>query len=620
LIGPNKQIENYTMKASEKFERHRFKRWILSKNRPRLLTGGQQSARLAALAAALSLAAIALPVHAAIINTATLVPFNLAATESLEITDTGSITVTADNAVAPAASGITTGGITNAGEISTQQDGITIVGGSTVDGSITNALGGSITADDGGGNGQGIIIETDSTVTGDIDNAGTVTSGADSIIVVVGSRVDGNISNAGTLDAGSVGIDIFRGSSVGGNISNAAGGRIDAIKDGIGVVGGSTVTGDISNAGTISAGFDGIFVSDTAKVEGSVTNTVGAVIDTGQDGISITSTATVGAISNEGTITTAFDGIFVSDAAKVEGSITNAAGAFIDAGQDGISTTFSATVGDISNEGTITADFDGVFVDAGSTVNGTITNAVTGRIDVVDDGIDIGNSTVGGGISNLGIIASGDNAIDIGSTSTITGGINNAGTITAATASIDITAGSIVNGITNTGTLTGALRVAGESNSGAGIDLQNNGGRVDIGESESVISGDFSQDGSATLAITLRNFADYGDAALGIGDDAILDGLLDLSFITDFLLVGSERFTLIDIAGTLTGTFSNFDDNDVVATFGGIDLFIDYTDTGDVDLYSNAVPEPGGLTLLGLGGLGLIGRWRRKRLVQGTSE
>ena len=147
------------------------------------------------LGGALSLAVVALPVHAAIIDTATFVPFSLAATESLEITNTGSITVAANNGVVPASSGITTGGITNAGEISTDQDGIAVVGGSTVDGSISNALGGSITGDDGSGSGQGIIIDTDSTVTGSIVNQGTIDA-EDEGININDSAINVGITNA----------------------------------------------------------------------------------------------------------------------------------------------------------------------------------------------------------------------------------------------------------------------------------------------------------------------------------------------------------------------------------------------------------------------------------------
>ncbi len=240
--------------------------------------------------------------------------------------------------------------------------------------------------------------------------------------------------------------------------------------------------------------------------------------------------------------------------------------------------------GGIRNEGTIESGSDGIDI-VNSTVTGGITNTVDGRID--SDGIGIAVFT----------------------SSTVNDGISNAGTITADDAAIVVTSDGIVNGdITNTGTITGAVAVFGETGSGAGIDLFNSG-LLDIGTSESFILGDFTQDMDGTLAITLLGFGDYSFAPLDV-DNAFLDGLLDLSFIPGFSLSRGQRFTLLDVFGTRSGVFTNFDDDDLVATFNDIELFIDYTEGGDVNLYT--VPTPGALVLLGLGALPLVGRRRRK--------
>ena len=93
-----------------------------------------------------------------------------------------------------------------------------------------------------------------------------------------------------------------------------------------------------------------------------------------------------------------------------------------------------------------------------------------------------------------------------------------------------------------------------------------------------------------------------------------LAGLLDVKLIDGFELHWDNTFDILRVGGTLTGQYDGLGERALVGNFGGQYLFITYGDGdgNDVSLYTNAVPEPSSMTLLGLGSLlmGLAGRRR----------
>ena len=438
---------------------------------------------------------------------------------------------------------------------------------------------------------NGNAVTATGTITiGGFENQGTVTSNdSTAVLMDLSVTIDGDILNSGSINAPNTG-------------ANAGG--IELIT--------ATMTGEVRNTGTISADSDGIYVNNSSSITGGIVNASGGTITSaGSDGIDINDGSIVASITNAGTITADDNGIEIGRDASISGDVVNSG--TIDADNDGIELDTGTITGVLRNSGVISGDNDGIYVNDTSSIQGGIVNEAGGEI-VSDfaDGIDINDGSTVASITNAGTITADDNGIEIGASSTV-GSITNTGTITGDDASIDADATSLVqNGIDNSGTLTGQLDVDGTDGSGGGIDLSNSGS-IDILDSESLLSGDFTQTGTGALAVMLLSFGDYTAAPLAIAGDASIDGELMLGFDPGFVFSPLSRFTLIDVGGSRTGLFNNYANGARVANFGGRNnIFIDYTAEGDIDLY--ATPLPGTAALIGIGALaGLGGLARRRR-------
>lgn len=157
------------------------------------------------------------------------------------------------------------------GDLTSSQRGIVL------NGFIANSIGigstGAITAA-----GLGIFLTDSSGITGNISNAGTISSGSYGIWVQGGanaSSVSGDIGNTGTITS-SNGVAI----SVDGTVSGAVANGAPGILNGAVVVSGS-VTGGINNAGTINntGNASGYAINISGNVPGGVTNESTGIIN-----------------------------------------------------------------------------------------------------------------------------------------------------------------------------------------------------------------------------------------------------------------------------------------------------------------------------------------------------
>jgi autotransporter-associated beta strand protein len=380
-------------------------------------------------------------------------------------------------------------------------DCIVVEGSASVSGNVTNTTSGILTAHGGSAPSRTGVTITNSTVGGDVLNAGRI-SASSSGVVVGQATVSGGISNSGTISAGATGVRIgaklvtnaapFTQSSFGGGISNS--GSLTAGGNGIwvGGVAGisstrngafaaltlSTFSGGITNSGSLTAGGNGIFVGGIA----------GNVYDT------VTISTFIGGISNNGTISSGRYAIVVGGVATSQSVVTigTFAGGITNTGTlyGGIqlgptangfgSITISNFSGGVSNSGTAYGRIDvgatNYVYQRGpslSTFSGGVTNS--GLVSGIQVGIGV---TFAGGISNSGTITNGGRAVDLyaqdfsggidnsatisggqtgieveGSVSNFAGGITNSGTISEAGIGIQVIATTFSNGITNNGTI-----------------------------------------------------------------------------------------------------------------------------------------------------------------------
>jgi hypothetical protein len=487
--------------------------------------------------------------------------------------------------------------------------GIGIYDGSTVTGAVENQAGGSLGASDldnyaievrdstiaGGLRNDGTLASADTAVvidlsgsgalSGGIANTGSITSRDGSGIDFYGTELSGDLSNTGSITSDQTGIalyvdgDMDYGGSLDGAIRNS-GSIASAGNAGIRVYAGA-LSGGLVNTGTISAASDDGIALEIGAISNGLSN--GGTIVSGYDGIHVLGESLDGGFSNAGDIASSAGSGVVFSLQRLSGGITSS-GAIHAGDRDGLSLDVAQLSGDIVNTGSIAAgQGNGVLIGSGSIVAGEIRNGVGGQI-VAGAGIVVaGDAEVGGGLFN-------DGGIDAG-------------------VAVEVSEDAVSGTVGNTGTLRGDLFIAGSNAAGAGIDLTNDGS-IDLGMPavyRSLISGDFTQTASGSLAFTVLSFADYADLPpLTVLGSVDLAGELLLGFDAGFSFAPFEGMTLIGVGGARTGAFANYADNALVSSFGGRrGVYIDYTDDGDIALYTTPLPPT--WLLIGLG----LFAWRR---------
>ena len=452
-------------------------------------------------------------------------------------------------------------------------------------GSITNN--GTITAED-----AGILFSSGSSLTGDIINGGDITSLDDAAILLDNGTVSGSITNSvgGTIDGG--GVTVFN-SSVTGGISNAGtmssvgpngpvgndgygldvqNSTVGAINNSGTITGGfildqSTMTGDFTNAGTIqsaAAGGNGYVVrGGLSDHQGDLVNTsTGTISSSDGRAVSVEQGAVLGTINNSGIINGATNGIVVTDGSSSIGTIINNAGGTI---TGGIVAQNAGVIGSIINDGTIngTTDFGaggGTFDSTGSAgavlgASSVTNDGILGDVTLIASGGIVGN-TMGSTAGNVSNASSVSNAGDIGNidfvgTGTFLGNSGSAGNVTGVD-SVSNIGGSIGDitfsgsgiyasfGNTTAGTIQGASIIEFIADSG--------------GVSTSTISGDLTFSGSILLAGVIADGTGFtqnplidvtGDVNINGSNVAIvIDGIAQVD--------QGDQFAFLQYGGTLT--------------------------------------------------------------------
>ena len=267
------------------------------------------------------------------------------------------------------------------GDLTSSQRGIVL------NGFIANSIGigstGAITA-----TGLGIFLTDSSGITGNISNAGTISSGSYGIWVQGGayaSSVSGDIGNTGTITS-SNGVAI----SVDGTVSGAVANGAPGILNGAVVVSGS-LTGGINNAGTINntGNASGYAINISGNVPGGITNESTGIINgtvyanssnsltlnnSGQINGPVTFNATPATINLNGT-----SGV-ITGAVTGSGTTVNTVGSFSTANTFNVQSFNVNTGGNLTLNNDVALVSGNTFTNAGNvTVTATHAPTITGN-------------------------------------------------------------------------------------------------------------------------------------------------------------------------------------------------------------------------------------------------
>ena len=400
------------------------------------------------------------------------------------------------------------GGVTNSGSIVAGADdpegnGIEI-DNSTLNGAVENGVDAEITA-----NNSGILLTGVDGVT-DLNNAGNILAGVYGL-AAINTNMGGDVTNSGTIAtlglantitaglglSGVNGVQNFVNEGVintgqgGGENNNALGMLASNVQ----------MTGEVANRGAITSSSYGIYLD---QVEGATRVINEGTLTAEQSrGIVVTNMVIAGALGNQGTINSLNSGIYTQNAAagllSNEGSIsvseghgmkaigggfqntiTNNAGATIEAGHHGISLdSVQVLAGGLLNLGSITAGLDkpeGNGMEAfNSALSGQVGNGTDASIEAAASGIVLDNTSGVTDLINQGSVTAGGTGISV-TNSNLSGVIQNSGTLLAGGLGIDLSAdlseevaeeiGEIsVGDLINTGSITAeggaAIRAAG---------------------------------------------------------------------------------------------------------------------------------------------------------------
>jgi hypothetical protein len=446
------------------------------------------------------------------------------------------------------------------------------------------------------GSSYGILNEATGSF-GTITNSGTI-SGDNGVYTTgtIGTVIN---TSTGLISGGSLGF-LQRGGSVE-QFSNA--GAITSDGYAVGFDTGATL-GSLTNSGTMIGADQGLILA----VTGTVRNLSGAVISgAASDGLD--TFGNVELVDNAGSIYGLYRGVFIAAGSVTD--LTNTGS--IDSGDAGLVMDTSTTLGTLTNSGTISGGGSGAVL----STTGTVTNNAGGSIRG-DNGDGLGLGTIGniGLIDNAGSIYGGDSGVYIAAGSV--GVLDNGGTIDGGTAGLQIVAGTTLGRLTNSGTIGGILNegtmgdVSGPAisstgtvasigsivNTGTinqGVQIENQNVSVSAGVGTGVFDGGTLDVVDGDLTFTDGTIGLNADVSVNGGSGTLINQAI-LSVTGTHLVTGNfqqtlGRTTLVDLTDVTPG---------VSFTVTGLASFTGGSDDNGYTQRSGGLASYGSLELIGM--------------------
>ena len=451
--------------------------------------------------------------------------------------------------------GSISGGITNSGTILTRTLGVGGASAIAILGSVSNFGGGA-----------------------SIVNTGTIDSGTSSGISIGSSyagTVSGSIQNSGTIKGRTTGIYLYNGTITGG-ITNSVSGIITGSgtnSSGIWIAGAANATtsgglsGGIRNLGTIggtASGATGLMVGDgsfASTLSGGVTNS--GTIGRGSYGVQIQNLSSLtGGLTNSGTIAGSTTSIQVDGVLANNGSgnaITNS-GLIQSTGGPAlqIGGSFAGTIsGSIHNSGQILGGSSAIEVANNGVITGQISNSGTLS---GPNALNLTNTASGFVINNTGII---DGNIFLGINTLNLNGVTN--TVSGVISGSSTSSVNLSGALTSSGTIdVGRFQIQSGANFtmahamtilGSGQALNNSGTLAIAAGSSQTLTGNYSQASGAVFQTGVAGVSSYGQLRVN-GNATISDGAqVNVNVIGSPSIASNTTLSgIISATGTLAAT------------------------------------------------------------------
>jgi uncharacterized protein with beta-barrel porin domain len=425
------------------------------------------------------------------------------------LTNNGTITGNNGNGLVVQYGGSVLGNIVNNNSITGSQAGFYTYSSGAPIGSITNALGATMT-----GNGAEGLYTFASTITNGVFNHGTITGATDGAFF--GSTIQNQLTNTGTIEGLAGNGAVFSNYSTSGNILNS--GTVRGATNGMRLLSGGGTYGTFTNTGSIiGQNGNGFFLDSGGQVAGNFTNDTSGIIQGSINGIRTNSGSFYANFTNNGSIIG-----------------QTGSGMYMQYGGGNFGDNFV-------NNGSITGQTNGFYFNSNN-INGDIINNGT-VAGTTGDGFHFDSYGMSGALINNGTITG-----DVGfftTSGSISGGLyNNTGGTIIGTSGRAITFGYGQKLYLNGGTIVGdVVDATSRSSSGSSI--------VQV-DKDFTAQGDFYVGDFIVSSGTTMNTAGYGLDTLNLQNNGRLEIGAGSTVTAETVQVGTGNY-VFELSGNQSG-------------------------------------------------------------------